>query len=172
MSQEPETTDAAPAPAKGGKKLLIGAIAGGALAGLSAGAFGIAPALSAKPADATEAHAADTSDAHGADTVKSTATRPVVINNLIVNPAESRGSRFLLASVGFEFAPAMSDDEFQLRETEVRDRILTVLARQTLEVLVDYARRDAIRAEVRAAVDSVLGAGRTKRVLFPQFVIQ
>lgn len=165
MSDETQTP-AAPA-AKPKKGLLIGAIAGGAVAGLAAGAFALAPALSAKPApvqpDSAEIKAAEPAAPPAA---------PLMLTNLVVNPAESRGARFLLVSVGFDFAPTMTPEEFDAREAEVRDRILGLLATKTVDVLIDPLNRDALRSEITATVDSIVGAGRVKRVLFPQFVIQ
>lgn len=166
MSDDTQTTAGA-TPAKPKKGLLIGAIAGGAVAGLAAGAFALAPALSAKPTDVTADSAAVAKPAPPAP-----ATAPTVLTNLVVNPSESRGARFLLVSVGFEFKPALTAEEFTVRETEVRDRILSLLATKTVDLLADPLSRDGLRAEISATVDSIVGAGRTKRVLFPQFVIQ
>lgn len=172
MSDDTQTpAAAAPKPKKG---MLVGAIAGGAVAGLAAGTFALAPALAPKsvtaatPAvDSAAAAAAAAAAAPPAPTVA-----PVVLTNLVVNPAQSRGSRYLLVSVGFEFTPAIPEAEFTAREPEVRDRILALLATKPVEFLVEPTNRDSLRQEIKTAVDSLVGAKRTTRVLFPQFVIQ
>ena len=166
------TTEQAP-PKKAPKKgLLIGAIAGGALAGIGAGAFAFAPALSPTTATAAEAEPAAEGSTAGAADSAAVVTAPTVLTNLVVNPAGSRGTRFLLVSVGFEFVPALPDEEFARRETEIRDRVLAILSTKTIDELVDYTHRDAFRAEIKSIVDSTLGSPRVRRVFFPQFVIQ
>jgi flagellar FliL protein len=168
MSDEAQApTESTAKPKKG---VLIGAIAGGAVAGLAAGAFALAPAIAPKPAAAAAPDTTHADTAHSAPTAPT--VPPTVLTNLVVNPAGSRGSRFLLVSVGLEFTPAVPEPEFTAREPEIRDRILALLATKTVEFLVEPSNRDALRVELKAAVDSMVGAGRTTRVLFPQFVIQ
>lgn len=168
MSQEPESTEQPTETAKPKRGLLIGAIAAGAIIGGGAGVLALGPALSAAPAPPGKVDTAAAAPVAS----KAPTTAPVVLSNLVVNPAGSRGTRFLLASVGFEFAAPIAPEQFNLRETEIRDRILGVLATKTVDELVDVSRRDALRTEVAASVDSLIGAGRVRRVFFPQFVIQ
>lgn len=175
MSDETPPTEA---PAKKTKPVVvIAAVAVAVLAGLGAGVVAIGPML-AKPASAEAAsaegdHAAPAEDGHGApgDSASASAA-PLVLNNVVMNPAGSRGTRFLLVSVGFEFAPAVTPEEFANRETEIRDAVIATLSSKTVDDLVDYTKRDGYRTEIAAAVEKLLTAAKVRRVFFPQFVIQ
>lgn len=174
MSADPETTDApVPPTPRAGAGILFAAILAGSLGGSAAGAFAIAPLIAPPPGDAATVVAAGGPE-HAAEPAGSEAstTPPVVLNNLVLNPADSRGTRFLLVSVGLQLAPTLTVETFTTRETEVRDRVLQVLATKTIDELVDVSRRDGFRTEVLATLDSLLGARQVRGVFFPQFVIQ
>jgi flagellar FliL protein len=168
MSADEVTSEAPVEVPKPKRGLVMTAIAIGAATGLGAGAFALGPAL----ASGAPTAAADSSAARAAEESAAPTQAPIVLNNLVLNPAESRGTRFLLVSVGFEFVPVIPGDQFAARETEIRDRVLSVLGTKSVDALVDYTRRDSFRAEIASSLDSLLGAGRTRRVFFPQFVIQ
>jgi flagellar protein FliL len=173
MSQESPAPETAAPAAKPNRMLVIGAVAVGSLAGLGAGVAAIGPMLvspaAAAPAEGSHG-GAEGEHAAGADTTASEA--PIVLSNLVMNPAGSRGTRFLLVSVGFEFSPAIAAEEFEKRETEIRDRVIGVLSTKTVDELVDYTQRDSFRAEIQAALDTLLSGPKVRRVFFPQFVIQ
>jgi flagellar FliL protein len=171
-----EETPPAEAPAKKPSRgVVIAAVAGAVAAGIGVGAVAIGPML-AKPAAAHGAAPTKGGEAEGehgpeADTAI-VAAAPLVLNNVVLNPAGSRGTRFLLVSVGFEFAPAVTPEEFANSETKIRDAVIGTLSARTVDELVDYTRRDGIRTEIAGAVDSMFAGRKVRRVFFPQFVIQ
>ncbi len=152
---------------------MIIAVAVASIAGSAAGMGVIGPML-AKPADAAAPAAAGAEGEHGegAATDSAAAAPPSVLNNIVMNPAGTRGTRFLLVSVGFDFTPALQDADFAARETEIRDVIIGVLSSKTVDDLVDYTQRDAFRAEIATAMEALLTGHKVRRVFFPQFVIQ
>lgn len=168
-----EETPPAETPAKKpSRAVVIAAVAVAVIAGLGAGSVAIGPML-AKPAAAEGTKGADAEGEHGPEADSAAApTAPLVLNNVVLNPAGSRGTRFLLVSVGFEFSPAVPPEEFANSETEIRDAVIGTLSSKTVDELVDYTRRDGFRTEIAAAVDSMLTGRKVRRVFFPQFVIQ
>ena len=95
-----------------------------------------------------------------------------VLENLVLNPAGSGGSRFLLFNVSIETGSKAADDEFTARDAELRDIVLTQLGTKTVEQLVDMASREAIKLEVQTAIAKRFGKASVKRLFFPQFVVQ
>lgn len=93
------------------------------------------------------------------------------IDDLVVNPAGSGGTRFLVAALALEASPE-AQEALGLREAEARDLLLTVLASRTVEELSDVSFREEIRAEIAGALNHMLGFEGVHRVFFPQFVIQ
>lgn len=93
------------------------------------------------------------------------------IEDLVVNPAGSGGSRFLVAAVSLD-ADAETQEQLTLRDSETRDLLLTVLASRTVDELSEIANREELRAELKDALNAMLGYEGVHRIFFPQFVIQ
>jgi flagellar FliL protein len=163
IEQETETaTDAASAaPKKGKRGVLILAIAGVA-AGAAAGLFGVAPMLSKRHSTAA---AAPKAEAHVASVTEA-------IENLVLNPAGSGGTRFLMVTASFELKDEATKTIMKEHEAEVRDKILALLGKKTVEELSDFTQRDRIKNEVLDVVSPVFPPKSVYKVFFSQFVIQ
>lgn len=164
IEQVPATegaADAAPAPGGGKRMVLIMAVAGLA-AGAAAGLFGVGPILAKRRAAAPPKHTVEAP----------TAAVVHAIENLVLNPAGSGGTRFLMVTATFELKDAAAEEVMKEREAEVRDRILGLLGKKTIDELTDITKRDEIKQEVLAAVSPVFPKGGVLKVFFPQFVIQ
>ena len=176
----PPTPDPqAESPAPGGFKAklpLIALVAVGLAVGGGTGAKLLAPMMAEKlgrgaapavaHAEEPEAEAeADSSDANGAPSVH-------LLENLVLNPAGSGGSRFLLLSVAIETGGPSTVTAFQARDAELRDIMLTALGSKTVDELTDINTREAIKAELLATISARFGKKAVKRLYFPQFVVQ
>jgi flagellar FliL protein len=95
-----------------------------------------------------------------------------VLENLVLNPAQSGGTRFLMVTAAFEIKDAPSEEMVKQRDAEMRDALLSLLGRKTVEELTDMSRRDTIKREVMNTIAPIFPAGTVKKVFFPQFVIQ
>lgn len=151
----------APAPQKKGRGVLILAIAGIA-AGAAAGLFGVGPLLAkrrsaAPPAPKAEAVVASVTHA---------------IENLVLNPAGSNGTRFLMVTASFELKDGGAETFMKEHEAEVRDRILALLGEKTVDELSDISQRDKIKKEVLDVVSPLFPPKSVYKVFFSQFVIQ
>jgi flagellar protein FliL len=150
----------AEAPAKKSKLGLILGIVG-IVAGVGAGLFVAGPMLTRKkPATPPkEAEVGSASVVHA-------------IENLVLNPAESGGTRFLMVTATFELKDGGAEQLMKDHEAEVRDHILALLGKKTVDELSDIAKRDQIKKEVLEAVSPLFPKGSVRKVFFPQFVIQ
>lgn len=99
---------------------------------------------------------------------------PVLYNfeNMVLNPAETAGTRFLMVSAAYELRDAKVLEHMKTRDIEMRDLMLGVLAEKTVDELTDVSQREAIKDELRVAIDRALGRGAVRRVYLHQFVIQ
>jgi len=178
----------APAPTGMKAKLpMIAMIAVGLAIGGGTGAAFIGPMMAKKmgksaPAT-TEAAAADGADAsHDAAPAEGDHAAPEgekggeatvhLIENLVLNPAGSGGSRFLLLTVAIEAGSATVATDMTTRDAELRDIILSSLGLKTVDQLTDMSVRDSIKAEVQTAISARFGKKSVKRLYFPQFVVQ
>jgi flagellar FliL protein len=164
-NSENAAAGAAPAPAKG--KVMMMAV-GGLVVGLAAGFLGVGPVLAKnKAAPAKVEHKAE---AHGEGEKAGGATWP--LENLVLNPAGSNGSRFLMVNATFELKDEAAKEAAKDKEAEARDIVLALLSRKTIDQLSDINQREAIKKEVLAAVSPLFPKGVVTKVFFPQFVIQ
>jgi flagellar FliL protein len=93
------------------------------------------------------------------------------IENLIVNPAGSQGSRFLMVSIAIETASGATGEHLRSQEPKLRDAIIALLERQTMETLARPGIRDSLKRQLADTIGAIAG-GERLRVYLPQFVIQ
>lgn len=91
---------------------------------------------------------------------------------LVVNPAETGGSRYLMVSVGLESAEPAVLEEIAAKDIVVRDLINDVLSTKTVPVLSDVGNREALKQEIRTLLNGILSEGEIDRLYFTQFMLQ
>ena len=173
----PETltpAESAPAAAPKRKLVLPLIIVAGLLVGGSAGALVLGPRIArARSSKSANGESAAADSVKNAEQKGGAIEAPVhVIDNLVLNPAGSGGTRFLLASVGLQTTSAAADETIKKREVEARDVVLAVLGGKHVEDLAEIGNREQLKLELKAALDSLFGPGVVRKVYFPQFVIQ
>ena len=95
------------------------------------------------------------------------------IDNLVLNPAESGGTRFLLLTITFEVKDASMLDAMKARDSELRDAVLVSIGAKTVEQLADMTQREALKTELKTVTSKLFKKkGAVRRIYFPQFVIQ
>ena len=107
-------------------------------------------------------------DSHGNPIAKPTYN----VENLVLNPAGSGGSRYLVLSISFSVRDSATVTKMKDRDSELRDILLKVLGAKTVPQLSDMNTRPALKAEVRAQAGRLFGEKTITDVFFPQFVIQ
>jgi flagellar FliL protein len=156
--------------------MVIGLLVAGLVLGGATGTFVVAPRLvPSAPAvgDSAGAHGAD-AEGEGEHGKKGEEAAPkmVTLDNIIVNPAGSQGSRFLMTSIAIATEDEKLESSLRDRQVELRDRITTVLEVMTMQQLTAPGARDTVKARVQAMVLSMLGSKPRLKVFVPQFVIQ
>ncbi len=166
-------------PAKSRRGLLLGSIAIGVGLGAWQGAPRLAPRMAPCAADAGPVWAAiplpfggdgGHDDGHGES--KESSNSFVQFDDLILNPAGTDGSRFLVLSLALELGEGASLSDIEARDPEVRDVILTMLSAKTVQELADVTARPALREELRQLLNELLGGEPIVRLYLPRFVIQ
>jgi flagellar FliL protein len=160
IEQVPENAEVA-APVKGKRTVLILGVIG-IVAGVSVGLFAAGPLLAKRGSAAPAKH----------ETEAPSASVVHAIENLVLNPAGSGGTRFLMVTATFELKDGGSEQLMKDHEAEVRDHILALLGKKSVDDLTDITQREGIKTEVLAAVAPLFPKGAVRKVFFPQFVIQ
>jgi flagellar basal body-associated protein FliL len=94
------------------------------------------------------------------------------IDNLVVNPRETQGTRFLVVGIAVRMSDGTQPQNLQGGDPEVRDAVLGLLSGMTVDELSDPASRDALKKNLKDVIEGVIGKGRVASVLLPQFVLQ
>lgn len=174
--------DARPAAKRPKGIVLIAAVAGGLLLGAAGGLFALGPMLAKKSGyvvvahegtDSTEAEAEGGHDGKGGEGKEGEAASTVyMIDNVILNPAGSGGTRFLMLATAVDTKDATVVEQMKARDAETRDVLLRVMGSKSVEELADMQYREAIKKQLADSLGALFKKGAIRRVYFPQFVIQ
>jgi flagellar protein FliL len=178
MAEEHATegaTDAAPK--KPGMMILIACLVGGLVIGGAGGAFALGPVLAKKlsaPKSADAATEEAGGEEHGGEKgAKKAANTVHMMENLVLNPAGSNGTRFLMAAVAAEVKDEKVSEEMTGRDAELRDVVLRILGDHTVDQLAEMSIRESLKKMLTDSLNTRLASKTAiKRVYFPQFVIQ
>jgi flagellar protein FliL len=171
------TTEAAPA--KGSRMMLPLILVASLAVGSSVGFLVLGPVLAPKVAapvaeggdHGEEAKKEKKKGGHGGG--EGEAESPLYnIENLVVNPAGTQGTRFLVVSVAIQMGANGSQEMLKERDPEVRDVLLHLLSSRTVDQLSNLASRDSLKEDIRIAVEGVIGENSVAKVFVPQFVLQ
>ena len=94
------------------------------------------------------------------------------ITNLVINPKDSDGRRYLMVSIGLESKSPKTLEEMQAKEIVVRDKVLKLLGLMTVEELAAIENRNRIKEDLRQAVNELVHKGEIDRLYFTQYVLQ
>jgi flagellar FliL protein len=95
-----------------------------------------------------------------------------IVKDVILNPAGTNGTRFLLTTVGFEVTTPEAKKELEAKDVQVRDALNTVLTAKSLSALSMPENRDSLRKEISHTVAKLLRNGELTNVYFSKFIIQ
>jgi flagellar protein FliL len=111
-------------------------------------------------------------EAKGASGQQSTVGTIDQISDLVVNPAGTDGTRYLCTTVALESIDPKVSEEIKSREAQIRDVLIEILGKRSINELADLGTRNALREEIRAAVNGLLPSGEVVGVYFSNFVLQ
>ncbi len=173
MAEDPQTgpAEAESEPRKAGMMipLLLALVASGVGGALGVTLLGplAGPWLAAQAEGKTKK-----SGGHGGGHGGSASDVLVVLENLVVNPAGSEGTRYLLVSVAVEPVDPSSGPELDALDVAFRHGLLSFLGSKTVQELTDISQREALVEELKSVLEGVAGEGVISRVYLPQYVIQ
>lgn len=117
-------------------------------------------------------HGAAASEHEAAPEGKDEATQVLVIKDLIINPAGTNGTRFLLTTVGLEVPSVEIKTELEQKEIQTRDILNSVLTSKGLDELTIPEFKESLRKEILEKLNANLKTGKIKNVYFSKFIIQ
>ena len=95
-----------------------------------------------------------------------------LVEDVIVNPKNTYGKRFLNVSVAFECENGKVVKELEKRDVHIRDYLISLFTDRTIDQLDDVADKDSLRAEIQQHVNEMLPDAGIVAVYFNNFIIQ
>lgn len=94
------------------------------------------------------------------------------VEDVIVNPANSKGAQFVLINFGFEVKNDADVNFLKAREVQIRDILIQTISAKTIDQLDDAQDKEALRQEIKKAVAPLLADGHLLNVYFANYIIQ
>jgi flagellar FliL protein len=94
------------------------------------------------------------------------------IADIVINPSGTGGKRYLCTTVALEAVDPRVVEEVKGREPQIRDLLIEILSRRTVEDLGSLQTREDIREEIKVTVNDLLVTGEVVGVYFSNFVLQ
>ncbi|MDQ7062638.1 MAG: flagellar basal body-associated FliL family protein [candidate division KSB1 bacterium] len=99
-------------------------------------------------------------------------TKLFVIEDVIINPAGTSGSRFLNSTIALEYTSPDLEQELTEKEVQIRDILINILASKSIPELDGPEDREALKQEIIEKCNAFLKNGTIKRVYFSNFIMQ
>ena len=96
----------------------------------------------------------------------------IELEDIIVNPAGTGGTRFLAVSIGFEISGSKTKQLFENKMPMVRDALISILGSKTIEQLSDAKEKEITRYQIKKRVEHLLKTKKLEAVYFTNFVLQ
>lgn len=179
----PSAEQPAAAPAGKKKLMLFGGIGLGAIViGVALALLVVKPMLAPSAETPSSAEVKPPKDSHkpshddhGAKDSHGNAqggSRIYTIDDIVINPAGTGGSRFLSASIGFELESEAVVMEFRAREPMIRDALITILSSKTVAQLTDARQKEITRYQIKKRVAELMKTEQLAGVYYTDFVLQ
>jgi flagellar protein FliL len=109
------------------------------------------------------------------------------IEDVVVNPAGTGGSRYLSVSIGVEMdAPkaeagggkkegegeAKPKSPLDEKRPQLRDALIGILSAKTIDQLTTVEQKDLIRSEITSSFEKILAPAKVHNIFFIDFVLQ
>lgn len=175
MADEAVQNSEQAAPKRGRMGVMIALVAAsviGAGGGVALVGPAVAHRLSAPAGEEKGGHGKDDGHGGGGGHGEAGEGQSFTVENLVLNPAETKGTRFLMATVVASMDSEGAAAGLKAREPEVRDRLMAVLGSKTVDQLSDVALRESLKAEIVAALEQIAEPAKVEAVYLPTFVIQ
>ncbi len=99
------------------------------------------------------------------------ATEFYTIESIVVNPAETGGTRYLSCSVSFEILPS-NKKVFEEKAVRIKDLLITILSSKTVDELADIKARNDMRRQILGVVNRFVAPAKAEAVYLTDFVLQ
>ena len=95
-----------------------------------------------------------------------------MVEELLVNPTGTSGTRYLSASIGLEVPNHDAVLHLEEKKLQIRDLLINILSSRTVEQLTNAAEREEMRRDIAERLNQVLAPDEVLAVYFVDYVLQ
>jgi len=95
-----------------------------------------------------------------------------MVDGVMLNPAGTKGARFLRVSAALETMDGLLLGELEQRDVQIRDIMITELGAHTIRELMDPVSKEEIRQSIIAKINSLLKRGRLTNLYYLDYIVQ
>jgi len=95
-----------------------------------------------------------------------------LMDDIIVNPSGTGGTRFLSVSIGIEVSSKATISLIEKREPVIKDALITILGSKTIEQLSDTKEKEITRYQIKKRLEQLLKVNDIMAVYFTDFILQ
>jgi flagellar FliL protein len=95
-----------------------------------------------------------------------------MVEDMVVNPAETNGTRFLNTTIGLGVGDLLAKQTLEEKAPQVRDALISILTTKTIPELVQPDGKKILRNEIIKKVDRIIAPYQVLEVYFVAFVLQ
>jgi len=94
------------------------------------------------------------------------------IDEMIINPANTNGRKFLMTALAFDLATEENRAKLEAKDFLVKDMVISVLSSKSTAFLGDISLRDSLRSEIEHKVEGFIPDIKINKVYFSKFILQ
>jgi len=94
------------------------------------------------------------------------------VEDVIVNPAESKGAQFLIMNIGLEVKEEGDLSELETKDPKLRDLLISTISAKTIDKLDGADDKENLRLEIKQKISKLLPKKHLKNVYFTNYIIQ
>jgi len=95
-----------------------------------------------------------------------------IVEDLIINPANTDGKRLLLSTLGFDVPTEQDQQELKSKEVVLKDAVISVMSSKELSQLGNMAYRDTLRLEISNKLKQVIPKVKINTIYFSKYILQ
>jgi len=95
-----------------------------------------------------------------------------MVEDLIINPANTDGKRLLLSSLGFDVPTEQDQQELKSKDVLLKDAIIQVMSGKGMTQLGNISYRDTLRVEITNRLSQLMPKVKINTIYFSKYILQ
>jgi flagellar FliL protein len=95
-----------------------------------------------------------------------------MVEDLIINPANTDGKRLLLSSLGFDVSTEQEHQELKSKEFLLKDAVISIMSSKEVARLSNIVYRDTLRTEIMKRLSVIMPKVRINTIYFSKYILQ